>query len=402
VAKRGIDGLGELRGKRVLCRVDFNVPLEGSGKDRRVGDDYRLESTLPTLRRLLDAGARVILCSHLGRPKGRDPELSLAPVGARLGELLEREVRFVDEVVGERATRASQELQDGQVLLLENTRFEPGEKKNDPELAKRFAALADLYVNDAFGASHRADATVAGVPQLLPGAAGDLVLSELRELAPLRDGSAARPLAVVLGGAKLADKIPVLEALIPRVDKILIGGGMAYTFMKAMGKPIGGSRFDAETVEAAGQILEKARERSRQGQQMLLLPRDHVVARSPDDVTGYSVVEQIPDDLMALDVGPATIADYVKQLAGVKTVFWNGPLGVFEKQPFHLGTHYVASFLAWRKHETKTIVGGGDSAAAARALGLAEHMHWVSTGGGASLEYVEGQDLPGLSALPDV
>ncbi len=402
MAKRGLDALGDLRGKRVFVRVDFNVPLRDGPRGPEVADDYRLEMALPTLRALRERGARLVLGSHLGRPKGKGPEpaWSMRPVVGRLEALLGAPVRFVDDVCGDAAKAASEALAPGEVLLLENLRFEKGEKDGDEGFARRLAALADAYVNDAFGVSHRGDASVTALARLLPAAAGELVRTELERLQPLRDGTAPRPLVVVLGGGKLADKIPVLEALVPKVDGIFVGGGMAYTFLAAMDKPIGRSRYEPDLREKAQQILELARERARTTGCEFVLPRDHVVARGPDDLDGYAVVEEIPDDLMALDIGPATIADFTRRLSGVKTVFWNGPLGMFEKKPFHLGTHYVASFLGCSRG-IHTVVGGGDSAAAARELGVADTIGWVSTGGGASLELVQGLPLPGIDALPD-
>lgn len=397
MAKRGIEALGDLRGKRVLVRVDFNVPLReaGQGGEMAVGDDYRLVMSLPTLRRLREAGARVILGSHLGRPSGGkvEPEFSMKPVAARLSELLGAPVRFVPDVAGEAAKKAAGELKDGEVLLLENLRFEKGEKKGDEAFGKQLAALAELFVNDAFGVSHRGDASVTVVPKVLPAAAGELVAREVTNLLPLRDGTAPRPFGVVMGGGKLADKIPVLEALAPKVDAIFVGGGMSYTFLKAQGKEIGRSRHEPELLDEAKRIMAVAGSK-------LVLPIDHVVAASPDDPTGYAIVEDLPADRMALDIGPKTIAEFCRRLAGMKTVFWNGPLGVFEKKPFNLGTNYVASFLGFST-SIHTVVGGGDSAAAARELGIEEHMGWVSTGGGASLEFVQGETLPGIAALPD-
>lgn len=399
MAKRGIDGLGPLRGKRVLVRVDFNVPLRqapgGAGGQMVVGDDHRLLMSLPTIRRLREAGARVLLGSHLGRPSGGEvePEFSMRPVAERLSELLGAPVQFVPDVAGEAARAAAAALQDGQVLLLENLRFEKGEKKGDEAFGARLAGLAELFVNDAFGVSHRGDASVTVVPRLLPAAAGELVAREVSNLTPLRDGSAPRPLGVVMGGGKLADKIPVLEALAPKVDAILVGGGMSYTFLKAMGKEIGRSRHEPELLDEARRIMAAAGDK-------LVLPVDHVVAAAPDDPSGYAIVEDLPAERMALDVGPRTIAAFCRRLAGMKTVFWNGPLGVFERRPFNLGTNYVASFLGFSPG-IHTVVGGGDSAAAARELGIDDRMGWVSTGGGASLEFVQGEALPGLDALPD-
>lgn len=403
MAKRGIEALGPLSGKRALVRVDFNVPLREEGGQVAVADDYRLEMSLPTIKKLIERRARVVLCSHLGRPKKKgDKKLSLAPVAARLGQLLQgTKVKFHGECYGEEAERLTRDdLFPGEVLLLENLRYEEGEQKGDPAFGQALARLGDVYVNDAFGVSHRPDASVAQLPALLPAAAGELVRTEVERLQPLRDGTAARPYVVILGGAKLSDKIPVLEALIPKVDAVFVGGGMAYTFLKAMGKPIGKSRCDDEMIAKAQEILELARERSRETGRELLLPRDHVVSTSPDDLSGYGVVDTIPDGMMALDIGPQTIADFSKRLADVKTVFWNGPLGMFEKKPFHLGTHYVASVLAYTK-QIHCVVGGGDSAAATRELGLEQQMDWVSTGGGASLEYVQGETLPGIEALPE-
>lgn len=400
MAKRGIEALGDVRGKRVFVRVDFNVPMkEGTSE---ISDDYRIVSSLPTLKRLLDKGARLVIGSHLGRPEGGkvEPEFSMKPAADRLGQLLGKPVKFAGDVVGDGAKKGAASLKDGEVLVLENLRFEKGEKKGSADLAKALAPLAELYVNDAFGVSHRGDASVTHLAKLLPAAAGDLVKKEVDKLTPLRDGTAPRPYVVVMGGGKLADKIPVLEALIPKVDSVFIGGGMAYTFLKAMGKEIGKSRFEPDLLETAMKILAVARERSRETGRELVLPRDHVVAASPDDIKRYAVVETIPKDCMALDIGPLTIADYTRKLEHVKTVFWNGPLGMFEKKPFHLGTHYIGSFLAYSQ-DIRTVVGGGDSAAATRELGVESQMDWVSTGGGASLEFVQGETLPGIAALPD-
>jgi len=401
-SKRAIESLGDLRGKRVLVRVDFNVPLREEGGRRVVGDDYRLLMSRPTIDALRERGARVVLCSHLGRPKGEGPEpdLTMEPVSARLGELLGAEVRFAGDVAGDGARRAADALGDGELLLLDNLRFAKGEKKGDAAFGEALAGLADAYVNDAFGVCHRGDASVTQVPRRLPSAAGRLIGSEVDKLTPLREGTAPRPYVVVLGGAKLSDKVPVLEALVPKVDGIFVGGGMAYTFLAAMGKPIGASRVDPELTDKANEIMQLARERARETGRELVLPRDHVVAKSPDDLSGYAVVDEIPPGLMALDIGPQTIADYAKRLRDVQTVFWNGPLGVFEKPPFHLGTHYVATVLGCTS-SIHTVVGGGDSAAATRQLGLDDRMDWVSTGGGASLEFVQGKDLPGLAAIPD-
>jgi phosphoglycerate kinase len=399
MAYRRIEGLGELRDRRALVRVDFNVPLD----EGAVADDFRILSALPTIRRLLEAGARVVLCSHLGRPKGKpNPELSLRPVAARLAELLEAEVAFCETTVGAEAEAATHALASGGVLLLENLRFDPGEKSNDAEFAAELAKLGDVYVNDAFGVCHRAAASVVRIAELLPAACGDLIAAEVDALSPLREGTAPRPFVVVLGGAKLGTKIPVLQALLPRTDAVCVGGGMAYTLLKAMGKPIGDSRCEDDLLETAGEILEASRLRMRETGQELVLPRDHIIAKGLDaSLDGYDCVEDVPDGLMALDIGPASVAEFLRVLRTAKTVFWNGPLGVFEIHPFHLGTEQVATFLAGRSGDCHTVVGGGDSAAAARQLGLADRMGWVSTGGGASLLFVQGEDLPGLTALPE-
>jgi phosphoglycerate kinase len=394
--KRGLDSLGSLRGKRVLVRVDFNVPIEKG----RIEDDFRIRSAVPTIEKIVEQGGRAVLMSHLGRPDGKpEPEASMKPVADLLGKILGKKVQFSSATVGPIAEAAARKLENGDVLVIENVRFEAGEKKNDPEFAKALAKLGDVYVNDAFGTCHRKDASVVGVPKLLPAAAGLLVAAEVQHLAPLREGTCPRPFMVVLGGAKLGDKIPVLEALIPRVERILVGGGMAYTLLKAQGKRVGKSKVDDTILETAKKIIAKAAEKSAN---MLLLPSDHQVARGLDDHADYDItVGDVPDGVMGLDVGPATIAAFTRELREAKTVFWNGPLGVFEKPPFQLGTEYVASFLAGRGHATRTVVGGGDSASAARQLGLAEKMSFVSTGGGASLEFVQGVELPGIAALPD-
>ncbi len=393
--KRGLESLGDVKGKKVLVRVDFNVPIEKG----RIEDDFRIRSAVPTISWILERGGRAVLMSHLGRPDGKpDPEASMKPVADLLGKIIGRKVAFSNATVGGVAEAAAKKLENGDVLVIENVRFEAGEKKNDPEFAKALARLGDVYVNDAFGVAHRKDASVVGMPKLLPAAAGLLVEQEVKTLSPLRDGSAPRPFVVVLGGAKLGDKIPVLEALIPRVDRILVGGGMAYTLLKARGEKVGKSRVDDTVLETAKKILAKASEKA---PDMLVLPCDHQVARGIEDHSGYDVVDSVPDDLMGLDIGPRTVAAFLGHLRGAKTVFWNGPLGVFETPPFQLGTQHVATYLASRGHATKTVVGGGDSASAARALGLAEKMGFVSTGGGASLEFVQGVELPGIAALPD-
>lgn len=380
---------GGVRGARVLVRADLNVPLA----DGRIRDDTRIRASLPTLRRLLAAGARVVVASHLGRPKGGpDPAFSLRPVATRLGELLGREVRFCPSVVGPEAEAATAALRDGEVLLLENVRFEPGETKNDPELARRLANLADVYVNDAFGTAHRAHATTAGVVALVPRrAAGDLMISELEHLRVVREPK--RPLLCLLGGAKVSDKLAVLEALAPHADVLAIGGAMAYTFMRAAGEPTGTSLVEADRTADAGRVVAAAREAGRR----LLLPVDHVVAERMAADAPTRVVERIPDGWMGLDIGPRTAALYAAEAASAQTLFWNGPMGVFELEPFAKGTEAVARAAA--DSAAVSVVGGGDSLAAIAKVGVADRITHLSTGGGASLEYVQGLALPGVVAL---
>lgn len=396
--KKSIADLGPLQGKRVIVRVDFNVPL----KNGEVQDDYRIRSSLPTIRKIIDQGGRAILISHLGRPKGEVVAgLSLAPVAARLEELLQRPVAFVADIVGDEAKKAVTSMIDGEVLVLENLRFDAREKSNGDDFADALASLGDVFVSDAFGTCHRAHASVCGLPARLPSAAGDVIIKEVEELSPLLEDP-PRPYVMVLGGAKLSTKIPLLKNMLGKVDAILVGGGMAYTLLKAQGRAVGTSRVDDSMVETAQQILEELRSQSREGGTTMILPVDNVAAKGIDDVSGYVVSPgDLPEDRMGLDVGPETLAKFVAVLRKAKTVFWNGPLGVFETSPFHLGTEYIATYLAHRSEVTRTIVGGGDSAAAARQLGLADRMAHISTGGGASMEFLEGQSLPGLDALPE-
>jgi phosphoglycerate kinase len=380
---------GGVRGQRVFVRADLNVPL----KDGRIGDESRLRAALPTLRRLLAAGARVVLASHLGRPKkGPDPALSLRPVAARLGALLGREVRFCPQVVGPEAEAAVAGLGDGQLLLLENVRFEPGETKNDPQLSRGLARLADAYVNDAFGTAHRAHATTVGMVALVPRvAAGDLMVSELQHLQVVRDPK--RPLLCLLGGAKVSDKLAVLEALAPHADVLAVGGAMAYTFLRATGDPVGTSLVEEDRIADAARVIEAARQAGRR----LLLPVDHVVAERPEAAAPHRVVTSIPDGWMGLDIGPQTAALYASEAERAATIFWNGPMGVFELEAFAGGTEAVARAVAASK--AISVVGGGDSLAAVRKVGVADRISHLSTGGGASLEYVQGLELPGVAAL---
>jgi phosphoglycerate kinase len=384
----------ELRGKRLLLRVDFNVPLRRSG----VADDARLVAALPTLRLACERGARVLLLSHLGRPKGkRVPDLSLAPVAARLGELLGRPVPLAPDCIGEAVQAQAGALRDGDLLLLENCRFHPGDEANDEAFARALADLADCYVNDAFGAAHRAHASTVGVTRFLrPAAAGLLMERELRYLGTLRAAPAA-PFVLVLGGAKVSDKLGVLLQLLPRVDAVLVGGGMAYTFLRAQGAPVGASLVEADRVEAAREILAAAAGRGTR----FLLPLDHVIAErpAPDAPTRVVATPDLAEGWMGLDIGPRTREAFARVLASARTIFWNGPLGVFEHPPFREGTLAVARAIA--DAGATSVVGGGDSAAALALAGVADRITHVSTGGGASLEFLEGRELPGVAALTD-
>jgi phosphoglycerate kinase len=382
----------EVAGRRVLVRNDFNVPLE----DGKVTDDLRIRAAVPTLRWLLDHGARVICCSHLGRPKGkRDPRYSLAPVRPVLAERLGVEVAFVDDVAGDQAGQAAEGLGDGQVLLLQNLRYEPGEEKNDPELADRLAALAELYVDDAFGAAHRAHASVVGVAERLPAYAGFLLAGEVKELSRLLEDP-ERPFVAVLGGSKVSDKLAVLDNLLGRVDSLVVGGGMCFTFLAAKGHEIGDSLFEPEQLEAVRRLLETA---SSQGKSVLL-PTDVVVARevSADAEARTVPAGGIEPGWKGLDIGPETAKLFADAVSEARTVFWNGPMGVFELEPFAAGTKAVAEAVA--AADGYTVVGGGDSAAALAQLGLADRVDHLSTGGGASLELLEGKTLPGVAAIP--
>ena len=387
--KRTIRDFDSLKGKRVLMRVDFNVPLQ----DGVIGDDTRIRAVLPTIQFALDQGASVVLMSHLGRPKGKDPSQSLRPVAQRLGELLGRPVRFAEDCVGPEVEAQARALQPGEVMLLENLRFHKEEEKNDPEFAKQLAALGDLYVNDAFGSAHRAHASVEAVAHFLPAAAGFLMEKEIHFLGKVLNDP-ERPLVVLLGGAKISDKLPVINNLMNLADKIMIGGGMANTFLKAEGYELGDSLVEDSVVEQARELLLCCSGK-------LMLPVDVVVADafSNDANTQTVTVGQIKPGWRAMDIGPHTVEKYRNQLQNARMIVWNGPMGVFEFPKFAVGTRELAKAVA--ESNAISIVGGGDSVAAIEQTGLADRITHVSTGGGASLEFLEGKMLPGIAALPD-
>lgn len=387
-----IEGV-DVRGKRVIVRVDFNVPI----KDGAVGDDTRIRAALPTIEHLVNGGAKVILMSHLGRPAGEgfEEKFTLAPAAARLAELIDAPVAFAADTVGDDARAKAAELADGSVLVLENLRFDKREKKNDPAFCEELASLAELYVNDAFGTAHRAHASTAGIASLLPAYAGFLLAGEVETLSGMLDAP-KRPFVAILGGSKVSDKVGVIDALIDKADTIIIGGGMCFTFLLAQGKAVGTSLKEEDWVERAGDMIEKAQAAGVK----LLLPVDVVAADAfAEDANALTCsVDAIPADMMGLDIGPETEKLYADAIAEGSTVFWNGPMGVFEMKAFEHGTRAVAEAVAANK-DAATIVGGGDSVAAVNKFSLADEMTFISTGGGASMELVEGKTLPGVAAL---
>ena len=394
--KKSVEDI-DVRGKRVLCRCDFNVPT----KEGKITSDKRIVAALPTINYLREHGAKVILCSHMGKPKGEfKPDLSLQVVADRLTELLGVEVKMAKDVAGEDSKRLAAALQDGDVMLLENTRFHKGETKNDPELSKALADLADIFVNDAFGTAHRAHSSTAGVADYLPAVCGYLIAKEVGIMGKAL-AAPERPFVAILGGAKISDKLNVINNLLEKVDTLIIGGGMAYTFLAAKGYHVGSSLLDSEKIDYCREMMKKAEEKGVR----LLLPIDTVVAKSfPDPIDGPIEVrtvaaDAIPADCMGLDIGEKTRALFSEAAKTAKTVVWNGPMGVFENPTLAKGTIAVAQALA--DSEAVTIVGGGDSAAACEQLGFADRITHISTGGGASLEFLEGLELPGIACLAD-
>lgn len=397
MAKRTVKDL-DVKGKKVIVRVDFNVPL----KEGVIKDENRIVQALPTINYLVEQGARIILLSHLGKVDHKDPEKmvadkkknNMAPVAAKLAEKVSTKVSFVAETRGEEVEKAVAELKDGEILVLQNTRYEKGESKNDPELSKYWASLADLFVTDAFGSVHRAHSSTVGIAEILPSALGFLVEKEVVQLSKAVYNP-ERPFVAILGGAKVSDKIPVIENLLKTADKILVGGGMAFTFVKAQGKEIGTSLLDEASLELTKKFMAE-------GKDKIVLPVDYMVADKFAEDANYYLVDEdkVPAGYMGLDIGPKSIELFKKELAGAKTVVWNGPMGVFEMKPFAAGTIGVCEVLANMK-DAFTVIGGGDSAAAANQNGFSESFSHISTGGGASLEFMEGKELPGIAVIQE-
>lgn len=379
----------ELKNKRVLMRADFNVPLDPAG---RITDDARIVKTLPTLQYLLSQNAKLILMSHLGRPKGKDASCSLKPVAERLTQLLNKNVELLSDCIGEQVKARVAAMKPGEVILLENLRYHSEEEKNNPDFSKQLAELGEIYVDDAFGAAHRAHASVEGVTHYLPAVSGLLLAREIEYFEKVMT-SPERPFVTILGGSKVSDKIKVIENLLPKVDALLIGGGMAYTFLKVQGLPIGNSKLDEAGLAIAKEVLEKAKQMNVK----IVLPVDHVVADSFKENAQSKVAAVIDSGWMGLDIGPKSVELFKKELAGAKTILWNGPVGVFEWEAFAKGSREIAQAIAAGK--ATSIVGGGDTASAIKEFGLEDKMSHISTGGGASLEFLEGKILPGIAAL---
>ena len=385
----------DLDGKKVLMRCDFNVPLD---ENKNITDKTRIVAAMPTIKYVLDHNAKLILCSHLGRPKGEvKPELSLKPVADELSKELGREVKLAKDIVGPSAHELTENMKEGDVVLLENVRFDPREEKNDEEFSKELASLAEVYVNDAFGTCHRAHASTAGVAAYLPSGVGFLIEKELKVLGDALNNP-RRPFVAILGGAKVSTKIGVIDALLNKVDVLLIGGGMAYTFYKSMGYGVGNSICELDKLDLAKELMQKAKEKGVK----LVIPVDNVIGKEfkPDTESKIVAYNEIPDGWEGFDIGPKTVKMYEEELKNAKTILWNGPVGLFEFDQFAKGTNEIAHFIS-NLNDCTTIIGGGDSAAAVTKIGLADKMTHISTGGGASLEFIEGKKLPGIEAIPD-